>query len=103
MLLRPALPDIRAAGLLADGDEPVLADDVARLCPSRGARSADADPVGFPQHRRVRPVRLFGVTRPGRRPGLLITTVDQRDHEPYPLPTRRPARRLSVCCGRGTS
>ena len=39
VLLRPALADIRAAGLLADRDEAVLADDARRLAEDRRARA----------------------------------------------------------------
>src|SRR5437763_12895631 len=66
VLLLPALADIRAARLLADGDEIILAHDAVRLRPLRGARRLDANPGGLAFDRLVRPVRLFRVAERAR-------------------------------------
>src|SRR5947209_13846722 len=63
VLLLPALADIRAARLLADGDEIILAHDAVRLRPSRGARRLDANPGRLALDGLVRPVRLFRVAQ----------------------------------------
>ena len=47
VVLRPALADVRAARLLADRDQAVLAHDRRRLAIDRRARRLDADPVGL--------------------------------------------------------
>ncbi len=59
--LRPALADVRAGSLLADGDKALLAHQAPRLLVSRAARRLDPNPVRLPQHGVVRPVRLFRV------------------------------------------
>ena len=63
VLLLPALADIGAAGLFADGDETLLAQNAAGLGKGRGTRRLDANPVRLTQHRRIRTVRLFRVAR----------------------------------------
>src|SRR4029453_9338336 len=45
VLLVPALADVRAARLLADGDEAVLLDDLPRVRIAAGVRRAHPDPV----------------------------------------------------------
>src|SRR5439155_18278660 len=66
VLLLPALADIGAARLLADGDEAVRAHDAAGLDITRRYGSLDADPARLAARRRVRPVRLLGMARAGR-------------------------------------
>ena len=63
VLFLPALADIRAAGLLAHGDEAVVAHDLLRGEIARRHRRLDADPVRFLLQRRIRPVRLFRMAR----------------------------------------
>src|ERR1700730_17975720 len=57
----PALADVGAAGLLADGYEPMFLDNFLRRGPLRRARRLDPDPFGFSRHRLVGPMRLFRV------------------------------------------
>jgi hypothetical protein len=64
VLLLPALADVRAARLLADRDELVLAHDPVGLGPFEPG-ALTADPVGLAQDRLIRPVRLLGMA--GRR------------------------------------
>ena len=78
VLLRPALADIGAAGLLADGDEAVLADDVRRLAEDRRCRRLDPDPVRFPRNRRVGTMRLF---RMPRARAARFQRIDDDDHQ----------------------
>src|SRR5580704_16223348 len=64
--LFPALADVGAARLLADGYEAVLLDDFLRRRPLRRAtRCLDPDPFGFSRYRLVGPVCLFRVARRG--------------------------------------
>src|SRR3984885_6309853 len=69
VLLVPALADVRATRLLANRNEAVFLDDVAGIRIAARGRRADADPVRLRRRQRVRPVRLFGVTRAHRRGG----------------------------------
>ena len=78
--LLPALADIGAAGLLADGVQAVGADDPLRLEIARRDRRLDANPVRLAQHRLVRPMRLFRVTRAA---GGVSQGVDQDGHGLY--------------------
>src|ERR1700732_2494689 len=55
----PALADVGAARLLADGYEAVLLDDFLRRRPLRRARRLDPDPFGFSRYRLIRPMGLF--------------------------------------------
>ncbi|BBU62511.1 hypothetical protein MSC49_24460 [Methylosinus sp. C49] len=66
MLFLPALADIRAGRLLADGGESAAAQDRAGLAPGRRARRLDPDPLRLARERRVRPMRFFGVADGGR-------------------------------------
>ena len=59
--LRPALADVRAARLLADRHQAVLAHDVAGALVALRARRLHPKPVRLAQHRRIRPVRLLRV------------------------------------------
>src|SRR5690606_36500271 len=60
--LGPALADIGAARLLADGDEAVRAHDLTRLVVALAGRRLHPDPSGLAQDRRVRLVRLLRMT-----------------------------------------
>ena len=79
VLFLPALPDVGAAGLLADGDEPVLAHDAVRLSPLRRARRLHANPRGLARDGRIRPVRLFGVARCGRT-RVTVEKIEENGH-----------------------
>src|SRR3569623_1825902 len=84
MLLAPAFPDIGAAGLLAYGDEVVLADNRLGLPVDGRAGRADADPLRLAQHLAVGAVRLLRVPR---------TVLDQGDHAVSPCAQKK-------ACGR---
>ena len=64
VLLRPALTDVRTSGLLTNGDEIIVADDLAGLVEHWRTRRANAYPVRLAQNRAFRPVDLFRVPRP---------------------------------------
>ena len=64
VLLVPALADVRAARLLAHGDEAVLLHDVAGIGIAARVRRAHADPVRLRRRHGIGPVHLFGVARP---------------------------------------
>ncbi len=57
--LLPALADVRAAGLLADRVQAVLAHDLGRARIARRAGSLHANPRGLALHGRIRPRRPF--------------------------------------------
>ena len=59
VLLRPAFADVRAAGLLADGMQPVLADDPVRLAVSGRRRRLHPDPRRLAGRGIVRPMLLL--------------------------------------------
>src|SRR5262249_46262428 len=63
VLLLPALPDIRATRFLADGVQPVLADDAARLGIAARHGRLGAGPVRLAEDGAVRPARLLGMAR----------------------------------------
>ena len=63
VLLLPALADIGAAGLLADGVQAVRAHDPLRLRIALRDRRLDADPVGLAQRGVSGPMRLLGMAR----------------------------------------
>ena len=92
VLLLPALADIRAAGLLAHGVQPVFAHDALRFEIARRYRRLDADPVGFLGDGRIRPVRLFRMAR------TRVGHVEDDGHGSYlRLPTvRRKAHKLQT-------
>src|SRR5262249_31998332 len=76
VLFLPALADIRAAGLLADGVQAILAHDSLGLGVAARYRRLDADPVRLAQQRGIRPVRLLGMARTGG----AAQTVDNGRH-----------------------
>ena len=62
MPLRPAFPDVRAAGFLANRGKVIVQQNIAgSLIPFR-SRCFYSDPTGFALNRRIRLMRLFGVT-----------------------------------------
>src|SRR5471030_2089396 len=63
MLLFPALADIRARCLLADGVELLRTDELAGLVVLARHRRLDADPCRLALDRIVRLMRLLGMTR----------------------------------------
>src|SRR5262249_39528723 len=63
VLFLPALADIGAAGLLADRNELVFADDRLGGIIALGNRRFDPDPVRLAQQRAVGPAGLFRVAR----------------------------------------
>src|SRR6185312_12333328 len=63
VLFLPALPDVRTARLLADGDEVVLAHDRLGGEIAGGYRRLDTDPLGLLEHRGIRSMRLFRMAR----------------------------------------
>ena len=73
VLLGPAFTDIGAAGLLADGDQIVLAHDLLGFAIDRRAGRPHADPVRLAQHFAVRPMRLF------RMPGACLDQGNQEN------------------------
>src|SRR3954468_12399639 len=73
VLLFPALADIGAARLLADGDQAMRLDDLAGLGVAGGPRRAHADPVRLLEHGLVGAMRLFRMAWPG-------DGVEQRNH-----------------------
>src|SRR5690606_25862742 len=62
--LAPALTEVWATGLLAHGDEVVLANDLLCFAIDGRARRLDPNPVRLAQHLVVGPVGRFGVPRP---------------------------------------
>jgi hypothetical protein len=90
VLLFPALPDIRAPGLFADGHELVLAHDAVRFGPLRRSRRLDTDPVRLALDRLIRPMSLFRVA------GTIIPVQKVKDdgHRAAPMGTAgsRPCR-----------
>ena len=66
VLLLPALADVGAGRLLADGVELEAAHQRAGLVIFRRDRRLDPDPVRLAQGRAVRARRLLGVAQPGR-------------------------------------
>src|SRR5690606_4946747 len=75
VLFRPALADIGAAGFLADGDQPVLADDLLGFAIYGRTRRLDPNPVGLAQHFGVGPPGLFRMTG-----GLAYGRIEKRYH-----------------------
>jgi hypothetical protein len=63
MFLFPALADVGAASLLADGYESMFLDNFSCRVPLRRARRLDPDPGGLARHRLVGPMCFFRMTR----------------------------------------
>ncbi len=61
VLLLPAFADVRAARLLADGGELMLAHERMGRRIARRSRRLGADPGGLARDRIIRPMRLFGM------------------------------------------
>src|SRR5205807_1856329 len=95
VLLLPALADVGTAGFLANGMEPLGANDAAGLGEAGRPRRLDPDPGRLAQYRRFRPMRLFGMARPRR-----LQRVEDDGHGtslkiPLYLRAESPSRKLA--------
>ena len=93
VLLVPAFADIRAAGLFADGVQTIVAHDLLRGEIAGRHRRFDANPIGLPQDRQIRLVRLFGMAR-----ARVINEVEDDSHGIYLRLRVRPARSRDYAC-----
>ena len=80
--LLPALADVGAAGLLAHRVQAMRAHDVARRLVAGAGGRLDANPGRLAQQLAVRPVRLFGMARPGG----LGCGIEDRRHRSFLTP-----------------